>query len=78
MDRRSFLAGGAALAATGLPALSAGSAYAAASPTLPSRTSIIASMRLVADHWLSTHTQHHSRFPSRPIEESERIQWPHC
>jgi len=61
MDRRIFLAGGAALAATGLPALTAGSAYAAAplavpSPTLPSRAGIITSLRLVADHWLSTHT----------------------
>jgi unsaturated rhamnogalacturonyl hydrolase len=71
MDRRLVLAGGAALAATGLPALTAGPALAAGSPaanpaaanpaatpssTLPSRASIITSMRLVADHWLSTHT----------------------
>ncbi|WP_433887426.1 glycoside hydrolase family 88 protein [Streptomyces sp. CA-111067] len=59
MDRRSFLAGGAALAAAGIPALGAGSAHAAsaAAPagTLPAREDMVATMRRVADQWIGAH-----------------------
>ena len=60
MDRRSFLAGGAALAAAGLPALPAAAAHAASAaalpaPTLPSREDMVAVMRRVADQWIGAH-----------------------
>ncbi|MFC1411991.1 glycoside hydrolase family 88 protein [Streptacidiphilus sp. N1-12] len=69
MDRRSFLAGGVALAAAGVPALAttaahaagtastAGATAAAALPaaTLPSREDMVAVLRRVADQWIGAH-----------------------
>ena len=60
MDRRSFLAGGVALAAAGVPLLTATVAHAAsaaASPTatLPPREDMVAILRRVADQWIGAH-----------------------
>lgn len=61
MERRHFLAGGAAIAAaaTGLPALigpARAAAAAAPSPVLPPRADIVTALRRVADHWIGAHT----------------------
>ena len=61
MERRQFLATGAALAAgTALPALTAGAARATpgARPAdrLPPRAEIVAVLRRVADHWIGAHS----------------------
>lgn len=62
MDRRSFLTGGVALAAAGVPALTvatAGTARAASAaapaPTLPPRQDMVAVLRRVADQWIGAH-----------------------
>jgi rhamnogalacturonyl hydrolase YesR/Holliday junction resolvase len=60
MDRRRFLAGGAALAALGIPALTAGSAHAAGTAalpagTLPPRADMVDILRRVADQWIGAH-----------------------
>ncbi|MFJ2634203.1 glycoside hydrolase family 88 protein [Streptomyces sp. NPDC087422] len=65
MDRRHFLIGGAALAATAtataIPATAHATARAAASaaappsPVLPSRAAVVTALRRVADHWIGAH-----------------------
>jgi unsaturated rhamnogalacturonyl hydrolase len=55
MDRRTFLAGGIALAAVGVPTFTAGTAYAAPQANLPPRDDLVEVLRRVADQWIGAH-----------------------